>query len=1715
MRFLFISLCALLLTFRAAAQDVRISEFLASNVSDIVDEDGAHSGWIEIWNPNPSGKVSLANWKLTDGTTTWTFPAVDVMPNDFLLVWASGKNRVAPISPLHTSFTLPKAGGYLGLIRPAGTIASEYAPQYPPQIDDVSYGRDAANPTLTGFYQSPTPGATNNYQGSGVAGKVVIDVPSRTFMTPLTVTLSLETADPNAEIRYTTTGAVPIVSSTLYTGPITVSTTQTIRARVFSPGLLPGESGEATYLLLDANSNNFSSAIPIIVLTNFGAGQPPADGDQRSYMWVFEPGTDGRARLSNEPTLSTRTVIDRRGSSTLNNPKYNLNVEARKARDDDDRNITLLGMPPGSDYVFYAPWDFDHALLRNAFAYGLSNSIGRYAPRTRMAEVFIDTDAGALTFTNAASGNYFGVYNVMEKIRRDPARVNVTKLNMYDNGPVAKTGGIIVKVDRKDAGDSGFVTPHEAPGAGPLTNGFAYYQPREIELRAPQRQPQQQEIVSYLTAMDTTSFGANFKDPVNGFRKYVDVPAAIDHHLLNVWPMNVDAMRLSGYLHRDRGGKIVYGPVWDYDRTLESTDGRDDNPATWRSAVGDQGTDFFNYTWWGRWFQDIDFYQLYIDRWQQLRRNEFSPNAVNALLDSLNNAIGAEAVANDLKRWNQAKRPWTSPFTGQAFTGQTAEIQRIKDWLQQRANFMDSQWVGPVAAAPNEGPIVPGSTVTLTGPAAATIYYTTDGTDPRPPGGGAPTTATQYTGPITVDATTRVRARAYNAAWLTNAAVRIGANNPPLRSAWSGRTDVRYSTDAPATAANLVVTEINYHPTDPTPTELAANPLFGDGSFEFIELRNIGNAPIDLANARFTMGVEFEFTGENAISLAPGEYVIISGNPEAFAARYGSKPNVLGSFTGDLDNVGERVVLVGANNETIVDFTYDDAWYPLSDGGGQSLVVYDQTAAAAAFSTPENWRASTAAGGSPGAGEPPFVTTLAASALTATSAQANAEVSANGVETAVTFIIDEVRYPAPNVPAGSAATVVGQTITGLAPHTSYVVTAEATNALGTRTSSPISFATTNSAPETVGHDFHLPVREPLTLDVLGSATDADGDQLTISEVTQGQFGTVTTDGAKIFYTPAPEYVGNDSFNYSVADGFGGTATATVTLHNTAPVATADAITSNGEAVTLDPRINDSDPDADALSVLSVTQGGAGTVSVVAGGLIQYLPGANFLGRDTFTYTVTDGSAVAIATVDVRSDGPITAATVVKGNAIPGEAPGATFGELGVPTLGVFSGEIQQGASTTRAIFGPDGTVRLKEGAPAPGIAGAVIQKLGEPSGQAVLATLSGSGISKSNDTALYIGLVDGPATLVAREGSVIEGGTLKTFLSVDGNGPAVFFRFKFGGPGVTASNDVALGVALGDGSVRVLAREGNLVLGKPIAVLGTLIGAKGTLAENRWRAADDVIGVRLTLAGKIQAIYSIPASATSTDQWTLWAQTGDDYAPRGKASSFGLPGFALDGVAYTTKLLRSAAVGKSNDTLLLRKNAASTDLLADESGAVPGADGAPLPGLKFKQFLDPVAGLDGRIAFIGTVAGSGVAASNRTGIWFGSTAAPLTLIARAGGAAPGGGHWASFDSLALPDGAESAPVFTGTLAVEGSAGITRSNRSGLWALDSSGTLHLLLRAGQTYTVNGSGRVVKTFAALVPSADSLGAARGFDQNGNVTALVTFIDGTQAVLTIGLP
>lgn len=176
-----VSLCVvslgLVLPFQRAARAAPVlTEFNASNRSGLADEDGEFSDWIEIHNPDAQA-VSLAGYRLTDDALDpggWTLPPITLEARGYVVVFASGKDRRDPLRPLHTDFQLAAAGEYLALVAPDGvTVVSAFAPAFPPQFEDESFGLDSAGGgTDWSYFAKPTPGAAN---GAGTrAGPVVV-----------------------------------------------------------------------------------------------------------------------------------------------------------------------------------------------------------------------------------------------------------------------------------------------------------------------------------------------------------------------------------------------------------------------------------------------------------------------------------------------------------------------------------------------------------------------------------------------------------------------------------------------------------------------------------------------------------------------------------------------------------------------------------------------------------------------------------------------------------------------------------------------------------------------------------------------------------------------------------------------------------------------------------------------------------------------------------------------------------------------------------------------------------------------------------------------------------------------------------------------------------------------------------------------------------------------------------------------------------------------------------------------------------------------------------------------------------------------------------------------------------------------------------------------------------------------------------------------------
>ena len=737
---------------------VCLSEVLADNRRGLPDENGGRSGWIELHNGGPA-PVNLNGWFLTDNPAhlaKWRFPGVGLLPDKQLVVFASGKNRTNDLARLHTSFQLAKNGGYLALVNPATNVVSELFFTRLPA--DVSFGSVRGESGVRGPFAQPTPGRPNLSGGAGFAPEVSFSRPGGNFTASFTLELKSRTTGFRGRsadvIRYTLDGSLPSTNSPAYTAPLVITNTTHLRARAYQAGLLPGPPRSEAYLRLSTNVLGFTSTLPVLIMDTFGKDVPVAAHANFVRLSVFEP-VKGKTSLTNAPVLTTRGGFRARGSSSLGMAQQSFAVQFMDEFNQ-DKPQPFAGLPADSEWVLYAPNGFDPGMIHNPFIHQLSRELGRYSPRTRFVEVYV-----VRSNDDVGSAHYHGVHVLEEKIKIGPQRVAIDHLNAEDSQPPQVTGGYLLKFDRPGPAEQGF-------GAGGA--GMIYVEPKEQTILLPQRTPQRQYLHNYFNDFGRALHGPKWLDPAAGYRAYFDVDAAIDYHAVEVLSGNVDFQSYSAYLHKPRGGKIVWGPHWDFDRALGSNDGRDANPRHWNTGG------FFGGPWWPRLFSDPDFWQQWVDRWHDLRLTHFSVTNLNRLADQLRDEV-REAQPREQQRWGLQPR-------GGSYQ---AEIEVMKNWLSNRVDFIDQQFVPPPRLLREDGR---NAGFRLTARTNAAIYYTLDGSDPRLAQGMISSNAVRYSNSIPFLAKGRVTARAYDVN-------QRQPGGPPISTPWSAPVAAEFGTGSP------------------------------------------------------------------------------------------------------------------------------------------------------------------------------------------------------------------------------------------------------------------------------------------------------------------------------------------------------------------------------------------------------------------------------------------------------------------------------------------------------------------------------------------------------------------------------------------------------------------------------------------------------------------------------------------------------------------------------------------------------------------------------------------------------------------------------------------------------------------------------------------------------------------------------------------------------
>ena len=931
---------SLAITIGHPSDRVVISEFMADNSSSVVDEDGDHSDWIELFNPT-SRTLSLQGYALTDDRqdpTRWPLPRLDIAAGEYRVVFASGKNRIDPAHPLHTNFRLSKSGSYLGLSDLSGAVVQDFGSAFPPQFRDVSYGVLGGDPSLGRYFGVATPGGEN--LNSPVPPRPVdFSEPSGTFLESFTLSLSSEST--NALIRYTVDGTVPSVGHGLtYTGPIAVSASGRFRAISIDSGL-SSDLSAANYLHLGADLMNYTSSLPIVVIENFGAGVIPQKGwsgdgsgvkqrPRQPAVWATFDRRNGFSALTNRPQMISRMGIRGRGAFSSTWRQKPFSVDAYDAADG-SLDVSPLGMPAHSEWILYFPDPDDNkdpAMLFNTFAYDLSRDMGgRYSVRFRWVEAFVNEDGGDLRLADRR-----GVYAIIEKVARGKDRLDFQPLSLD-----GATGGWLLDLNRMDAEpETGWPAPNGARQpwffhtAGPnrkveskpnsqvsgddlpqQSNGYLNFDtPNGYIINTNQRAA----IEGWFKRFEDVFFNnAVWRDPTHGYRRYLDTRDFTDYFILNVLTRNGDGLLISMFPWKGDDDRLRMGPAWDYNWSPYYISGSPTGDLNYRS---DQ-------LWYSRLFTDPDFSQEYIDRWWQLRAGPLSGTNMETIIDRQMADIGP---ARSLLNGMPSVQEWATRLT------------TLKTWLKTRANWMDSNYLRPPQLSRDGGLVANGFQLAI-GATNGTIYFTTDGSDPRAPGGSVSASSISYSAPIVINAQVTVKAR-----------VRKG-------TAWSGLTAAVFY--PPQDLSKLALTEIHYNP--------QISGIYVGDDLEFVELKNRGDQTLDLGTLSFDSGIRFTFPAH--AKLAPGAFYVLGRNVTALESRYpGLK--VDGVYPDKLANGGEILSLLTPQGGIVFSIAYNDRapWPIAADGFGYSVVP--RAGVPVNSDRGEDWRASTVSGGSPGADDP-------------------------------------------------------------------------------------------------------------------------------------------------------------------------------------------------------------------------------------------------------------------------------------------------------------------------------------------------------------------------------------------------------------------------------------------------------------------------------------------------------------------------------------------------------------------------------------------------------------------------------------------------------------------------------------------------------------------------------------------------------------------------
>jgi hypothetical protein len=393
------------------SQNLLLNEIMSNNSSILQDEDGDYTDWIEIYNPSDS-VINLEGFSLTDDIANekkWIFPSIEIYPNNFLVVFASAKNKFN--TELHTNFKLNQDGEELYLYDNFGFVVDNFI--IPKLKNNISIGRGEQEPASWLFYNFPTPGFSNSTQGfNSTTYPPIFSVPSGFY----TNFISLEIIKPNdsAQVFFTLDGSEPNEFSNEYINAVIIDTSMVIRAKCYSSENIPSETVTATYFI------NENSQLPVISLStdpgNFwndeygiyvkGTNGALGDcGDTANYNQDWERPINIEFFENNQSIFNINAGVKIHGGCTRRLPQKALSIIARSSYGFNNIPYSIFPNLPFNDY--------SSILLRNS-----GNDNGSTYFRDAFLQILLENhDIEIQAYRPATvflNGKYFGLFNIRE-----------------------------------------------------------------------------------------------------------------------------------------------------------------------------------------------------------------------------------------------------------------------------------------------------------------------------------------------------------------------------------------------------------------------------------------------------------------------------------------------------------------------------------------------------------------------------------------------------------------------------------------------------------------------------------------------------------------------------------------------------------------------------------------------------------------------------------------------------------------------------------------------------------------------------------------------------------------------------------------------------------------------------------------------------------------------------------------------------------------------------------------------------------------------------------------------------------------------------------------------------------------------------------------------------------------------------------------------------